>query len=101
MITNDIKLFVHVNLHTEVTSFYAFTCYKTFYVRNLRMFVMFVSKAGAYLSEAPFICYTLGWAALPTRLEKLVRDKNSKSPPQSLENEKCLTQVGYGLTHKH
>ncbi len=62
MIVDDIKLFVHVNLHTEVTSFYAFTSYKTFYVCNLRMFVMFVSNAGAYLSEAPFICYTLSWA---------------------------------------
>ncbi len=49
--------------------------YKTFYGRNLRIFVIsykvcpfpafqpslvFAGKAGAYLSEAPFRCSTLG-----------------------------------------
>ncbi len=48
-------------------------CYKTFYGRNLRIFVfvpgktfqpslMFTGKAGAYPSEAPFRCTTLWYA---------------------------------------
>jgi hypothetical protein len=42
---------------------------------------MFASKVGAYMSESPFRCSTLGWAPglthkHYTRLEKLARDKH-------------------------
>jgi hypothetical protein len=44
--------------------------------------LMFVGKTGAYPSEAPFRCSTLGYAPglihkLQTRLEKLARNKCS------------------------
>ncbi len=44
---------------------------------------MFAGKAGAYLSEAPCRCSSLGWALglahkHYTRLERLVRDKRSR-----------------------
>ncbi len=72
-------------------------CYKTFFVHNLRIFVisqsvclgnpfqpslMFACKAEAYPSEALFRCSTLGQAPgltrkHQTRLQKLARDKHS------------------------
>jgi hypothetical protein len=44
--------------------------------------LIFSIKAEAYLREAPFRCYTLGWAfglihKQYTRLERLARDKHS------------------------
>ncbi len=72
-------------------------CYKTFYGRKLRLFIisqsvchwqafqpnlMFAVKAGAYLSKAPFRCSTLGQDPglthkHQTRLERLASDKHS------------------------
>ncbi len=72
-------------------------CYKTFYRRNLQMSVisqmfvsgkhfqdrlLFLSKARAYLSEAPFMCSTLAQAPgrthkHQTKLEMSARDKHS------------------------
>ncbi len=72
-------------------------CCKTFFVRNLRIFLvsqsvcpgkpfqsrlMIAGKAGVYPNEAPFRCSTLGQAPghthkQQTRVEKLARDKHS------------------------
>jgi hypothetical protein len=51
---------------------------------------MFADKASAYLSEAPFRCSTLGYAPglshkHQTRLERLVREKQSSLLQKSLK----------------
>jgi hypothetical protein len=72
-------------------------CYKTFYIRNLRIFIIswsvytgkfvqpsiiFVSKTRAYPRRVPFSCSILGSGPCLThkhwiRLERLARDKHS------------------------
>ncbi len=49
--------------------------------------LMSAGKAGAYMSEAPFRCYTLGQALgltheQQTRLERLAKDKHSNPLPK-------------------
>ncbi len=68
--TNGKLLLMKENIYIYITDTRV-RCYKTFYVHNLRMFIMslsgcpkllqiFVIKAGVFPSEAPFMFSTLG-----------------------------------------